>query len=121
MLVITLLGSIDAGYSWSNYFQLVPSLLVFNKLRLSALGNYKNWATFKEDAKNGNLPDFAFIDPAYFSIPRCVPENDDHPPSDVAQGEALMKEVYETIRASPQWNNTLLIITFDEVIFVLYT
>lgn len=39
-----------------------------------------------------------------------------HPPSDVAEGEALIKEVYETIRASPQWNNTLLIINFDEVL-----
>ncbi|KAL1936403.1 hypothetical protein VTP01DRAFT_537 [Rhizomucor pusillus] len=104
----------DAGYTWRNYYQIISSLLVFNKLRLSALDNYKNWATFKEDAANGNLPDVAFIDPAYFSIPRCIPENDMHPPSDVAEGEALIKEVYETIRASPQWNNTLLIINFDE-------
>lgn len=52
---------------------ILASLLVFNKLRLSALDNYKNWATFKEDAANGNLPDVAFIDPAYFSIPRCIP------------------------------------------------
>lgn len=29
-------------------------------------------------------------------------------------GEFLIKEVYEAIRASPLWNETLLIITFDE-------
>lgn len=105
---------IDAGIEWRNYYQIVPSLLVFNKLRLSALDNYKNWATFKSDAKEGKLPPYSFIDPAYFSIPRCIPENDDHPPSDVAEGEKLIKEVYEALRASPQWKETLFIVTFDE-------
>jgi phospholipase C len=33
---------------------------------------------------------------------------------DVAQGQKLIKEVYEALRASPQWNEILLIITYDE-------
>lgn len=40
--------------------------------------------------------------------------NDQHPDHDVRAGEALMKEVYESLRASPQWNQTLLIVTYDE-------
>ena len=40
--------------------------------------------------------------------------NDQHPDHDVALGEALIKDVYEAVRASPQWNETLFIITYDE-------
>ncbi|CDH56683.1 acid phosphatase [Lichtheimia corymbifera JMRC:FSU:9682] len=104
----------DAGIDWANYYQIIPSLLIFNKLRLGYLKNYHNWATFKNDAADGKLPPMTFIDPAYFSIGECIPENDNHPPADVAEGEKLLKEIYETLRASPQWNETLFIVTYDE-------
>lgn len=38
----------------------------------------------------------------------------DHPSHDVANGQKLVKEVYEALRSSPQWNETLLVITYDE-------
>jgi phospholipase C len=37
-----------------------------------------------------------------------------HPPSDVRDGEALIKQVYEMIRNSPVWNQCVFIIIFDE-------
>jgi phospholipase C len=37
-----------------------------------------------------------------------------HPPADVRDGEALIKQVYETIRNSPVWNRSVFIIVFDE-------
>jgi phospholipase C len=37
-----------------------------------------------------------------------------HPPSPINLGEAWTKKIYEAVRGSPQWNNTLFIITFDE-------
>lgn len=40
--------------------------------------------------------------------------NDQHPDHDVALGEALYKDIYEALRNSPQWNETLFIITYDE-------
>ncbi|KAI8336118.1 phosphoesterase family-domain-containing protein [Chlamydoabsidia padenii] len=104
----------DANIDWKNYYQEIPTLLLFDQLRLGSLSHYKNWATLKKDAATGNLPPLSFIDPAYFSIANCIVENDAHPPSDVADAEKLLKEVYEMIRASPQWNETLLIVTFDE-------
>uniref|UniRef100_A0A0D9VAD5 Phospholipase C n=1 Tax=Leersia perrieri TaxID=77586 RepID=A0A0D9VAD5_9ORYZ len=45
---------------------------------------------------------------------RLHPTNDDHPPHDVFQGQMLVKEVYGTLRASPQWNQTLMVVTYDE-------
>ncbi|KAJ2963245.1 hypothetical protein NQZ79_g1753 [Umbelopsis isabellina] len=102
-----------SGISWTNYFEEIPSLLVFDELRTS-LGNYKQWDSFKSDAAAGNLPAVTFLDPAYFSILNCVQEDDNHPPADIAEGEAILKQIYETLRASPQWNETLLIVTYDE-------
>src|SRR5262249_10085217 len=37
-----------------------------------------------------------------------------HPNYDVAQGDQLIHDVYYTLHASPAWNETLLLITFDE-------
>lgn len=45
---------------------------------------------------------------------KLQPANDDHPSHDVYQGQMFVKEVYETLRSSPQWNETLFIITYDE-------
>jgi phospholipase C len=37
-----------------------------------------------------------------------------HPDHDLSLGEAYYKDIYEALRASPSWNETLLVITFDE-------
>jgi hypothetical protein len=42
------------------------------------------------------------------------PSNDDHPPSDVAAGQALVLKVYDALASSPQWSKTLFVITYDE-------
>ncbi|KAH7867368.1 hypothetical protein Vadar_032544 [Vaccinium darrowii] len=68
---------------------------------------------FKKDAKEGKLPSLSVIEPRYFDI-KGMAANDDHPSHDVANGQKLVKEVYETLRGSPQWNETLLVITYDE-------
>ena len=40
--------------------------------------------------------------------------HDQHPDHDVTKGEELIKKVYESLRSSKLWNDTLLIITYDE-------
>ncbi|XAR50342.1 hypothetical protein NMG60_11004636, partial [Bertholletia excelsa] len=68
---------------------------------------------FKKDAREGKLPSLTVIEPRYFDL-KGLPANDDHPSHDVANGQKLVKEVYEALRAGPQWNETLLVITYDE-------
>lgn len=41
-------------------------------------------------------------------------QNDMHPPSDVRQGEQLIKQVYEAIRNSPVWEQSVFLLLFDE-------
>ena len=40
--------------------------------------------------------------------------NDDHPHTDVRNGQALLGRVYESLRAGPKWAKTLMIIVYDE-------
>jgi phospholipase C len=40
--------------------------------------------------------------------------NSQHPLDDVTRGERLIKQVYETIRNSPLWQESVLVITYDE-------
>ena len=40
--------------------------------------------------------------------------NDDHPSHDVAAGQMFVKEVYEVLRKSPQWEEMAVLITYDE-------
>ena len=40
--------------------------------------------------------------------------NDQHPPHNVSYGESLIASVYNAVRGGPGWQNTLLIITYDE-------
>jgi len=61
------------------------------------------------------LPNFAWINPrSGVNISLEQGSNDDHPDHDIALGEQFYKDIYEGLRASPQWNETLFIITFDE-------
>ena len=63
---------------------------------------------------SGALPQFSWIEPAFFDIPGLHNGSDQHPSHDVSEGERLIKSVYETLRQSALWNETLLLITWDE-------
>jgi phospholipase C len=62
---------------------------------------------FFKDAATGTLPPVVYIDPA-FGV------NDDHPPAHPILGQELVAAVYTALATSPQWNNILLVITYDE-------
>lgn len=40
--------------------------------------------------------------------------DDDHPPSDIRAGQAFILELYDALRHSPAWEDTLLCIVYDE-------
>ena len=61
----------------------------------------------------GNMPAFSWLEPNYFEAPN-YPASDQHPDHDVSIGDQLIKDVYDAVRASPLWNKTALIITYDE-------
>lgn len=105
----------DAGLSFGVYFQDVPAVLFYRNLRkLKYLLDFHPLRpSFADHARRGTLPNYAVIEQHYLDS-KLDPANDDHPSHDVYQGQMLVKYVYETLRASPQWNQTLLVITYDE-------
>lgn len=66
---------------------------------------------FKLDAKNGNLPAFSYLEPAWIA-PKGATSY--HPGGDLVPGERELNEIYEAIKSGPGWEETLLIITFDK-------
>jgi phospholipase C len=99
-------------------------------------GNFRTFEKFLSDALTGELPRFSFVQPrmeqvfnaddlvttvrGLFNIAHETPTlsspvpNDAHPPHDVRDMEAFVVKVYDALRASPAWKNTLLVITADE-------
>ncbi len=72
----------------------------------TCFGKFKD---FQADAAAGNLPAYSFLEPSWGSA-----GNSQHPNYDVALGEALILDVYRALRDGPGWDQTLLIITYDE-------
>ncbi|PKA67015.1 phospholipase C [Apostasia shenzhenica] len=105
----------DAGLSFGVYYQNIPAILFYRNLRKIKYRSkfYSYDDEFKNHASNGQLPNYAVIEQRYLDL-KIKPATDDHPSHDIYQGQLFIKEIYETLRASPQWNETLLIITYDE-------
>jgi phospholipase C len=112
--VDTIFNVLEAcGYSWKVYCDtaLVPSLTfaMFPKLWPYALNRFAHFDDFKEDCRKGALPRYTFLEPSFIENP-----NDEHPPHDVLAGEQFLRDIWAAVSTSPKWNETLLLITYDE-------
>ncbi|MET0725255.1 MAG: alkaline phosphatase family protein [Leifsonia sp.] len=129
----------EAGRTWRVYFdeeQVVSltGLLSAPSIERYWKTNFRGMRQFHKDAADGNLPDYAFIEPRM-----VFDHNDMHPPvskprradedpklpdyeaalSDLRAGEALLAEVYGSIKDAAATTgsnamNTVLLVTFDE-------
>jgi phospholipase C len=66
---------------------------------------------FLLDAKSGSLPAFSYLEPAWIGKTGTTSY---HPGADIIPGEQRLSEIYEALKSSPKWDQTLLVITFDE-------
>jgi phospholipase C len=104
----------QSGVSWKIYFHDFPQAILLDHLQTeTSRTRFRLFEEFLTDARNGTLPNYAFIEPRYADF-LLFKANDQHPPHDVALGEYLIADVYEALRASPQWEHSLLVITYDE-------
>ena len=77
-----------------------------------AVGNYAPQLNqFYDDAKYGTLPKFAFLEPKWVATNGSTSY---HPGNDLIPGERTLRDIFEALQASPAWEKTLLVITFDE-------
>ena len=104
----------ESSLSWKTYYHDLPWNLILESV-VKGYKNLWNMETFFQDAAAGNLPSFSWINPRLGpNMTTLEGSNDQHPDHDMRLGERLMKDVYEALRASPAWNETLFIITYDE-------
>lgn len=98
-----------AGVRSRYYFGNVPFLALFP---IDALLYSHSFATFLSDCANGTLPAVSFVDPSFTLVLNTA--NDNHPQSDIRNGDAFLAKVYQAVASSPLWDSTVLVVNYDE-------
>jgi len=71
--------------------------------------------SFLDDAAKHQLREVSWIDPNFIDLHVFDPvSDDDHPPSDVLAGQALVLELYHALTQTSDWQDTLLVVCYDE-------
>ena len=101
----------ESNIDWAIYgYNREPmTRLDFPDTRAAPDKHYGHFRDFQERAADGTLPAYSFLEPDWGAT-----GNSQHPNYDVAKGEKLMHDVYYALRNGPAWNDTLLVVTYDE-------
>jgi phospholipase C len=102
----------DAGKTWGVYYFDLKDTDSFPTIK-AQVDKVQPFAKFFEAAQAGTLPSYSFLCPRYNDAPTGRASSQ-HAPADVRDGEDLIADVYEALRAGPKWGETLLIVTYDE-------
>jgi phospholipase C len=97
------------GVSHRYYFNNIPFLALWGQKYIDICALY---AEFIADCAAGKLPAVSFVDPTFTTLDNL--DEDDHPFSDVRNGDAFLAKTFRAVSSSPNWPNTVLIINFDE-------
>jgi phospholipase C len=98
-----------AGVSCGYYYGNIPFLALFP---IDALLYSHPFATFLADCAAGVLPAVSFVDPSFTLLLNTA--NDNHPESDIRNGDAFLAEVYNAVATGPDWDSTVLVMNYDE-------
>ncbi len=103
----------EKNLSWKIYYHDFPHALALANLHRFP-DSFRPFNEFQEDVGAGNLPNYTFIEPAYFNLPLSA-ASDQHPPHDVRAGERLLADIYNTLRGNETlWNQSLFVVLYDE-------
>ncbi|MBU6497780.1 MAG: hypothetical protein KGQ40_04560, partial [Rhodospirillales bacterium] len=102
------------------FFALMPGWAgeIVTSLALSELGGRGHFRRYNglraHWAGAAAMPSVIFIEPEYTDGPHGTP-NDDHPPTGIARGQALLADIYAILISNPaRWARTMMIVTYDE-------
>jgi phospholipase C len=97
--------------TWSVYGYDAPPLMRGSVADIAHApeSQFGEFADFQKAAKNGSLANYVFLEPQWGTT-----GNSQHPNYDVSKGEQFLHDVYYALFGTQVWNQTLLIITYDE-------
>jgi phospholipase C len=114
----------ERGVHWRWYYHDVPTLRLMDARYRFAFSSFATFEqrrfgepkTFLDAAKDDQLPAVCWIDPNFTDIDRIGPSgsNDDHPPSDVRDGQDLVLAIYHALATSKAWETSLLMVVYDD-------
>ncbi len=107
--IFGLLSSHGIAWKIHGYTSSPLTRLNFSDTTSAPSSHFGLFTDFQSDAARGTLAAFTFLEPSWGAT-----GNSQHPNYSLALGEKLIHDVYQALRSSPQWNQTLLIITYDE-------
>jgi phospholipase C len=107
--IFGLLGAHNLAWSIFGYNSPPLTRLNFPDTTDAPESHFGVFRDFQAAASAGTLGAYTFLEPSWGSS-----GNSQHPNYDVALGEQLIHDVYYALRNGPAWNQTLLIITYDE-------
>jgi len=107
------------GVSWAEYFQDVPAGGSFRPFSAQAVDpHFLPLKLFLAQAAGvpglPPLPQVAFVDPNFGVLGGLAAENDEHPPTDIQRGQAVVSTIINAVRNGPHWPDTIIIVTYDE-------
>jgi phospholipase C len=93
---------------WKTYYSNLPSpAIIPNTLSIDRAANFARIDQFYADAAAGRLPAVAYVEPDF-----SVSSQED--PQDVQFGDQFLEQVVRSLMGSPDWAQSVLIITYDE-------
>lgn len=95
-----------AGKTWACFYNNLPFLPLVGDVAVG-VDDFDDMDGFFARAAAGSLPNVSIVEPIFG-------RNDDHPPAHPLAGQLFIGQLYEALRASPQWERTLFIVTYDE-------
>ncbi|KAG9672321.1 phosphatidylglycerol specific phospholipase, partial [Aureobasidium melanogenum] len=99
----------EKNITWKNYYETdIIDAWMYKWVQDNAMDQLVHADEFYSDLEAGTLPTFSYINP------ECCTIDSMHPSSNMAAGEQLIKHLYDAVRQSKYWNETLIIINFDE-------
>jgi phospholipase C len=107
--IFGLLTNNNIGWGIYGYDQDPLTRQDFTDITNAPDSNFGLFTDFQAAAAAGTLPAYTFLEPDF-----SASGNSQHPNYNVALGEQLIHDVYYALRNGPSWNDTLLIITYDE-------
>jgi phospholipase C len=103
------------GIEWAIYHgDEFPQVLAIKGM-IAKMEHFHWFNEFDKDVADSSYSNaYTFIEPSWHGLNHFRCGNSQHPMDDVTRGERLLKQIYQSIRKSPHWKTSLLIITYDE-------